>query len=355
MISRDISEKILTLGCQYKHPLGGIGQVLSNYNKYVFSEFKCIVNSKKSSTWHNIILLISAIFKTIFALTIDRKIELVHIHTSYYRSFQRSVLFARIARLFGKKVVFHVHSGGFKEYAKKHNRYVQKHLHAVDAVIALSDSWKSYFEDELHCKHVFALNNVISPPQVNTNIMPDASQLHLLYLGLIHRQKGIYDLLDAIKGYVQQNNSGIILHIGGNGDSEPLKQAIRDNHLESNVFFHGWLGEDSKSYYLNLCDALVLPSYFEGLPMSIIEAFSYAKPVIATRVGAIPEIVNDGYNGLLISPGDIAALIEAIKTIDTQRDQLSQMSKNAKLCANQFLPENVSMQLETIYKQIIGC
>ena len=89
---------------------------------------------------------------------------------------------------------------------------------------------------------------------------------------------------------------------------------IKDNNLDEMVKFVGWVSGDAKSKILSTTDILVLPSYYEGLPISVLEAMSYAMPVITTPVGGIPEVVTDGVEGTLFTPGDKASLTQTIDT-----------------------------------------
>lgn len=352
MLTNETSQKVLTIGCYFKHPHGGIAQVLANYQKYVFPTFKAIVNSRRNSGVKNAWYAISGIVLTFWRLTFDRNIKLVHIHTSSNHSFQRSVLFAHIAKCFGKKVIMHVHSGAFKDYVSGHDDFVRKQLNRVDGIIALSESWKSFFVNELQCEHVYVLNNVISPP-LSGGKSVNHDGLSLLFLGLIQKQKGIYDLIDVVHKCAR-DGVNVKLNIGGNGEVERLKELINELSLQNNVIFHGWVSGEQKAQLFRNNDVLVLPSYYEGLPLSVVEAFSYGKPVIASSVGAIPEIVLHGQNGFLIQPGDVEALQQCIIQLEANQGLLNSMANHASEAALHFLPDFVSTQLEKIYKSVLS-
>ena len=77
-----VAKSVLTIGCSYSPPTGGVAQVLYNYRKYVFPVFKCVVNSKTTNQIFKIFIAIYAIIKTVFIFLADRKIKILHIHTA---------------------------------------------------------------------------------------------------------------------------------------------------------------------------------------------------------------------------------------------------------------------------------
>lgn len=114
MLTRKISGHILTIGCEYRHPKGGVAQVMYNYEKYVFPVFNCIVNSGGTNNVAKLLKAISGYLLMAIHLTTDSHLRIVHIHTSSYNSFKRSAYFVRLAKAFGRKVVLHIHGGDFK-------------------------------------------------------------------------------------------------------------------------------------------------------------------------------------------------------------------------------------------------
>ena len=102
------------------------------------------------------------------------------------------------------------------------------------------------------------------------------------------------------------------MYIGGNGEIQRLKELINKHNIEDIVEFLGWISSMEKAIILNSTDVYILPSYNEGLPISILESMSYGKAIISTNVGGIPEIVRNKENGLLINPGELKQMEQAI-------------------------------------------
>ena len=351
MINKEISKRILTIGCQWKKPKGGIAVVLNCYSR-IFPEFNIIVNSNGKNVFANLAQLLYSLVATTFELIFCRKIRIVHIHTASYNSFKRSALFILLTKFFKRKVVIHIHGGGFKEYYERNSSFVHKNLLKCDTIIALTEYWKEYFNG-LGVENVVIVPNVVDSPVVQNKKYNDG-KIHILYLGLITKAKGIYDLLDVINEHKAEFDGKIILHIGGNGETTTLQSIIKENGLSQIVKFEGWVSGVNKVELLNNADVFILPSYTEGLPISILEAMSYRLPVISTPVGGIPEVIKDGVNGLLFTPGDKYALYNAIIKLSTDKGLREDMGEKSYKKVQPHFSENVSKELETIYNGLLN-
>jgi len=181
-------------------------------------------------------------------------------------------------------------------------------LSIFDLVVAVSPK----VADEL-------LRGGISPSRLSTiangvrlsegNIALLQPQVHMLTVGMATRlvdDKGIGDLLQAA-GVILQQQRNVRFLIAGDGHlRSDFEQQVNALGISASVSFLGFV-KDMRSFYCSL-DIFVLPSLREGLPMSILEAMALGKPVIATRVGAIPDVIVDDESGLLIEPEDVAGL-----------------------------------------------
>ncbi len=351
MLSKEISEKILTIGCEFYPPKGGVAQVMYTYSKEVYPFFHCITNSGNGGLIKKLWQLARGFMKTACALLFNRNVEIVHIHTASYNSFKRSTYFVNLAKRFHKKVILHIHGGGFREYFITNPSWIKNELLKADYIVALTDIWKEYFQDELHLPHVATVNNIISAPQIR-NVKHD-SRLHLLFLGFIIDQKGIFDLVEVIKEHKNDWEGKLKLHVGGSHEVDRLNTYIKDNGLENLIQYEGWVSGDKKIDLLNLMDAYILPSYTEGLPISILEALSYGKPVITTHVGGIPEVVNEK-NGYLFTPGDRKAMYEIINSIIDNPAILREKAKDALESVESNFPTKIADVLESVYKEILS-
>ena len=148
-------------------------------------------------------------------------------------------------------------------------------------------------------------------------------------------------------------NGRLQLLLGGDGDIEEVNQIITNEKLERIVKYEGWVSGNKKVELLNMADAYILPSYNEGLPISVLEAMSYELPIISTRVGGIPEILEDGTNGFIMEPGDKKAIKEAIERLMDDEDLRKKMGQKSALMVKAHLPEHVEKQLKELYDHLL--
>ena len=118
------------------------------------------------------------------------------------------------------------------------------------------------------------------------------------------------------------------------------------------IEFIGWVSDEKKIQYLNKADAFILPSYNEGLPISILEAMTYGLPIVSTKVGGIPEVLKDGINGFLIEPGNECQLSLIIKKVINDPVSFVSLGQNNSTLIQPYLPHNVKNSLIKIYSEI---
>lgn len=346
MGSKIKGNNVLTIGCDYMPPKGGVAQVIYTYKNEVYDSFHFIKNSGNGSKLHNVILALWGCLKLFLLMINKQELRLVHIHTASFVSFRRAAVFVNISKLFNRNVILHIHGGGFRDYYKTNPQWILSVLNRCDRVIALTDSWQSFFY-EIGCKNVFVVKNIIPNPLIN-NVEKD-KMIHFLFLGWIVKEKGVFDIVDVLSEHKEECEGKIILHIGGDHEVEKLKNIIVSNKLEGIVRYEGWVSGGKKTQLLNMMDAFILPSYMEGLPISILESLSYGKPVITTPVGGIPEVVNQR-NGFFFKPGDKREMWSIIKSIISHPDQLSEKSKAAKSSVKENMSDAVINQLKRVYE-----
>ena len=351
-IDQKVSQSILTVGCHFSPPKGGVAQLLYIYEKYVYTDFKFCANSKKGTMILKFFFFIKGICSFVYNLIIDRRIKLIHIHSASYNSFRRSAIYVRIAKLFGKKVVFHIHGGDFKNFYNTAPARISKLLNNVDCIIALSEQWKRFFQQIAKGVPVEIVQNIIEFPILTTVDNNKDGKIHVLFLGLIDEAKGVFDLLDVLSSESSLYKDKYVIHIAGNGKVRQLKDVILENKLEDIVKFEGWVDGEKKIELLNLCEVFILPSYAEGSPLSILEALSYGNYIIASNVGGIPEVVSPGC-GMLFDAGDKLALSNALKQYIYNRNDILKTKHYRISVGETYLPHNVANKLNSIYNELI--
>jgi len=366
--------KILFLGPDYRNHNGGIGAVLSVYARNI-SPFKFIATYKGGKGFfYNFFFFIYAAFSVFKKLLFDHNIDVVHIHGSSKGSFFRKfILFIFIKFLFRKKVVYHMHGAIFHEFYEDSVIIVKKLIvfmvNNVDMIVCLSNRWYEFFKSNFNPKLVFIVNNPIellddsSAKSKNAlkkmmdkwpEVCADDFKMQLLFLGRIGPRKGIFDLLEVISRNRQTYEGKLELLIGGDGDVDQLREFITDNELQDIVRYVGWVSGHVKEELLKNVDVYVLPSYNEGLPVSLLEAMNYGLPIISTDVGGIPEIVFNGLNGFINRPGDLNALENSINHFFDSPKDLFLMGAASKNLVKNYDIQSVKLNLNLIYSNILN-
>jgi glycosyltransferase involved in cell wall biosynthesis len=192
---------------------------------------------------------------------------------------------------------------------------------------------------ELHCQYKFKKHIIIEngiEPDYDYTILPeilDQIPLNLIYVGSIERSKGIFNSIEAVKLCIEKEIN-LHFHIVGywpnaTEEMEALTY-IKRNRLESVFTFHGILTGSSKWALYSKSAVLVHPTFWDGVPLTILEALSVGLPVISTNVGGIPDTIKDGTNGKILPDNTPEILAKSIEELNSNRRLLHSMSKSNK-------------------------
>lgn len=334
---------------------GGIGAVLSVYSRHI-KDFQLIKTYPVDNDANKIIYFLKSVFLLVRKLINDKTINIVHIHSASNGSFFRKSIVLLISKAFSRKTILHIHGGSFKAFFVSSGiraKYILAILKMSDTVICLSDEWEGYFKNQLGLSNVKVLSNPIELPDL-ANSEKESDRLDLLFLGAVVPAKGIFDLLEYLSTNKYFKNGKILLHIGGEGDDSQLNMILQKHGIGDRVVHHGWVESEAKSRLMNLTDIFILPSHVEALPMSILEAMSYAKPIISTKVGGIPSLVKEAYNGWLYNPSQIHQLDQIFDEIFADKTKLHTFGHNSRSESLRYDIHSVSDKLNSIYTSVLN-
>lgn len=263
-----------------------------------------------------------------------RGAALVHLNTSLnVRAYWRDVAYLIIARLCGARVLYQVHGGALPQEFCRGNRtlaaFLRETLQLADAIVVLARVELEAYRKFVTGQQVLALPNGIdcSPYAMCARARPDMSAwLRLVYIGRLAREKGLYEVLEGLKLARAQGTQAQLVIAGSGPEEARLRRFACELGLGSEVSLVGPVVGEGKIRLLGEADALLLASHSEGLPYALLESMAAGVPVIAARVGAIPDVVVDGVHGLLVPPRDPEAITRAIRRLASDRDLLSRMS-----------------------------
>lgn len=268
----------------------------------------------------------------------------------------RDYMLIKIAHNLGLPIVLHIHGGS---YVKERNRpwYIRKLLKRVFAwgksVIVLGEEEKTILEEDFNLKNVISLPNCIDLTEAKkfNRCIAEKETLDILYIGRIEPNKGIDYTFEACKAL---KNDGVKFHLHFAGKEEFEGQYIPEfkEALGDNFTYHGIVSGAPKTELLKKCDIFLLPSFYEGLPMSLLETMSFGQVPIVTAVGSIPTVVKDKINGIFIGVKNCEDIIIAIKELKNNTNLLSIMSKQAReTILNKFDDNKYINRLNILYKK----
>lgn len=354
-ISYEVSRKILMIGNSFEGPaVGGMAAVVKEYNVH-FERLRYITTWKDVCKAYKLCIAFAALVRTIYTLTIHREIEIVHIHVASQASFYRKSLFIYLAKLMGRKVVLHMHSAAFKDkwIKSKHRTFIKNTICKSDKFIVLSKSWMDWFVSiGIPSEIIIIISNPVAYP-IYDILKTDSLPIRMLFLGDLRERKGIWDVLSAIKNRKLEWSNKLFFRIGGNKNENKIKNYIKSNELDKIVQFEGWVMGDHKWKLLAWANVVILTSYNEGLPITLLEAMAYKCAIISTPVGGIPEILSDGDNGIMVQPGNIDQIEEAINRIIINPSLSKKYGDQSYEKCKPYFPETVYSQLLKMYKELL--
>jgi glycosyltransferase involved in cell wall biosynthesis len=245
----------------------------------------------------------------------------VHIHTCSGYSFHRSTADLILTEFAGLRTILHVHGAKFHEFYEGaglvQRRLISWPLGRADRVVVLSEKWRDELSRIAPAAQVRVIQNAVPIPQKSCR-RGHEGRCRFLLLARMDLWKGIDDLLDAAaRMHAAGGEPDVTLAgpTGSAGGARTLEEKIRQRHLEGMVRYVGTMRGGSKIELLRQSDVYVQPSHHEGMPIAILEALSYGLPVIATAVGAVPEVITDQCEGIVVAPHDPLQLCQAMQTL----------------------------------------
>lgn len=288
--------------------------------------------------------------------------DIVHFHMSENTSAIRKRMLLPIAKLFKKKVIVHFHAFSVDSTICGKHRSIYEYLFCkADLIIVLSEYWKRMLASEINidegkirilynpCPHV---SSRISDNNGKASSLPINKQI--LYAGTVCQRKGYEDMIRAFAKVASKHRDWKIM-FAGNGEIEKGKALAAEMGIADQTVFLGWVNGEAKDKAFRDATIFCLPSYAEGFPMGVLDAWAYGLPVITTPVGGIPDIAVDGKNMLLFNPGDIdelACQMDKMMSCDSLRNAIANESERLSLTT--FNIQTINKQLGEIYNELIG-
>lgn len=262
-----------------------------------------------------------------------RRPSVIHLNLTQRGSTWRALPVMSLARAGRVPVFLALHSSEYRTFtaglSPRRLEAVRWLFRSADAVAVLGDGWADYALDELRVPEdrLHVVPNAVPGPELLRTREPGPPRL--LFLGQVGRRKGTSDLLEALA------RPEVLAHpwrltVAGDGEVEAHARQAEALGLGDRVDFTGWLGPDDVARELHAADVFVLPSHAEGLPLAVLEAMAHGLAVVTTPVGAIPEVIDHGDTGLLVPPGDPAALASELTRLLASEEERIALAERAR-------------------------
>lgn len=335
---------------------GGIVTVLKNYlhyDKWENTELFFVPTHVETNIVMKLLYFITSLLRIIYTC-FTKKIDIVHIHVSERGSFFRKAIIVLICKSLRKKVILHHHGAEFQIFydnlSMKKKAYVRRILSKADLNIVLSNHLIAMITDIAPTARVQVLYNAV--PSYDANPYNEEAN-GILFLGRLGKRKGTYDLLEVIQILDSQIDPAITFFLCGDGEVDEVQDTIDRLGIRDRIGHVGWVGKKEKKLILQQTMINVLPSYNEGLPMTILETMACGIPNISTCIASIPEVIEEGKTGLLMKPGDIKNFTKQLSTLISNKNLRKTISENSYRFINESfsLSKHIS-KLEQIYKQL---
>lgn len=282
-----------------------------------------------------------------------RKFDAIHLTTSGHLAALRDLAVSYLAGWFGVGLVYHIRFGRIPSLAGGRSlewRLIRMVMRRAAKVILIDQ-----VTFEVVRKAVPCADAVLAPNCVDTSELPQAGLREeatrtAMFLGWVVPTKGVGELVEA---WARLNPPGWQLDVIGPFD-EAYRDALLGRHAPANLHFLGQLPHPEAMKRLAACDLFVLPSYTEGFPNVVVEAMALGRPIIATDVGAIPEMLADGA-GMLVTSKNADALTDGLERLIRDEGLRNRMAGRAFEEANRLYTIDVVFRAyQRIWRTVSG-
>ena len=276
--------------------------------------------------------------------------DIVHIHIATTQSAKRKRLFFILAKFMKKKTIFHFHPSNEKFlFEPKNRKLYRKLLSQADLVLVLSEQWRRWIKESLGLTERI---KVLYNPCPVVDRRDDLRRNQVLFAGTVIPRKGYAVLLKGFALIAGKYPQWKVV-FAGNGEIDRARSIAESLGIAGQVEFLGWVSGDEKERVFQESSIYCLASDGEGFPMGVLDAWAYGIPCVVTPVGGIPDIVENGKNGLIFPVGDSGKLAEQLDLLMQDQSLRRQIVAGSdKYVYGQFCVENINRQLGEIYKNL---
>lgn len=352
--------KILLVTPSLKIP-GGVTEFNKMLLNYSCSSIKPFVLSgagrKQNKIKKQLAFLFDLLRFTLFILF--SSVKIVHLNPSLgSNAIQRDGLLCYIAKLFNKKVYIHWHGWNpDNEYLLegKSLNFLKHTIFKADHIKFLSSSFSNLFIAKGY-KNKTSLGNTFIDNALLDGFKPlskNNKTINILFLSTISKNKGIYLALELFMELVNEYNT--TLTIAGNGPELENVKKIIPLEISDKITFTGHVSGREKIEVYRNADIYLFPSFYEGMPTSVLEAMGFGLPIICSSVGALPDFFENGKMGFILNKDDMDGFRIALESLIKNKQLRESIGAyNHTYATNHFLASNTVNRIDEDYKALIS-
>lgn len=323
-----------------------------------YAQLRALDTRGGGSAGMSLVVLIQAMYKLI-AGKLSGDLAGVHVNMAERLSLFRKGAIIALCKALKIPVVLHLHAAQLHHFYRGLPDPLQAltrwFFSLASACVVLGESSQRFVIDELHVapEKVVIVINGVPAPDLPKQHKTDA-KFNLLFLGNLSERKGVSDLLRALSnpGFDPQQ---LEVTIAGGGDIPHYQQLVQQLGVSDLVDFTGWADQAQAAELLSRADALILPSYDEGLPLVILEAMAASVAVICTPVGEIPSVLTDQLNACFVTPGDSGSIAKTIQRLINDPKFRRKLQQNGRdIYLREFCMTRFFANIASIHQQCFG-
>lgn len=363
--------KVLVIGSAEQSG-GGVTSVIKLIKKMpVWEKYSCywLGTQIQGNVWIKLWYALTAYFKALFIIW---RYDIVHFHTVPDQSMTVQLPVLLLALVGRKKVVFHIHCGnqlGMDMCTK--NKVAHWCMGKADVIVLLAHSFKPLLIGnwpEVICNRGTKKRQSKENSKTTTDIsviynacegaeaLPYSEHNKtILFAGIFNDNKSADVLIRAAKNLKANNklNGWKLVLLGSGPNEDKLKGLIREYGLENIVEMPGYVYGEKKKDYFQKAGIYTMCSRYEGMPMVVMESWSYGVPVVTTPVGGMPDVIEEGKNCLSFDFNDVNGLAEQLSILISNDELRNEMSVYARSFVNEhFSMEKINKDLISLYESL---
>ena len=246
-------------------------------------------------------------------------------------------LMCAMAYALGRGVVLQINSGAILEDVRRHSwvrSALRLAMRSTHVFAAQGSFWTEWYAAWGRQDQMMNIPNGVELPDT---VAEPKAPFTVAFLSRMEANKGSFELIDAAEALCERHPDLRFLLMGGGTVFPEIEERVQRSPHAERIELTGWVEREDGLNRLRSCSAFVLPTYWEGLPNSVLEAMALGLPIVTTPVGAIPDAVFDGDNGYLVPPQDTEALTEALDRLISNPARAAEMgARSRQIMQEQF-------------------